>query len=71
MKAFKHNLYDEETKNVDLEQFNIIDTVEKSDLDVLSIKEIDVDSSMEWINTFEFTKHTFSTNYKINENECN
>ena len=68
-RAFKHNLYDEETKNVDLEQFNIIDTVEKSDVDVLSVGKIDVDSSMEWINTFEFTKHTFSTNYKINEND--
>ena len=38
-------------------------------MSLIPVGKIDVDSSMEWINTFEFTKHTFSTNYKINEND--
>ena len=68
-RAFNHNFYNNTTKNVDLKCLNIIDTVKEDNLDETSIKKLDVDSSLEWINTFEFTKHTFTTNYKINEND--
>lgn len=68
-RAFKHNLYNEVTENVSLDEFNIIDTIKPDKLESLSMKNENISSSLEWINTFEFTKHTLSTNYKINESD--
>ncbi len=68
-RAFIHNLYSDNTKNVEIDSFNTIDTVSKSKLETTSVRNLDVDSSLEWINSLEFTKHTFQTNYKIGEKD--
>lgn len=68
-RAFMHNLYSDNTKNVEIDSFNTIDTVSKSKLETTSVRNLDVDSSLEWINSLEFTKHTFQTNYKIGEKD--
>lgn len=68
-RAFIHNLYSDNTKNVEIDNFNTIDTVSKSKLETTSVRNLDVDSSLEWINSLEFTKHTFQTNYKIGEKD--
>lgn len=68
-RAFNHDLYNKETKNVSVKELNIIDTVKKDKISETSIKKLNVSESMEWINTFEFTKHTFTTDYKIKEND--
>lgn len=68
-RAFNHDLYNKETKNVSVKELNIIDTVKKDKIFETSIKKLNVSESMEWINTFEFTKHTFTTDYKIKEND--
>lgn len=68
-RAFMHNLYLDNTKNVEIDSFNTIDTVSKSKLETTSVRNLDVDSSLEWINSLEFTKHTFQTNYKIGEKD--
>lgn len=68
-RAFIHNLYLDNTKNVEIDSFNTIDTVSKSKLETTSVRNLDLDSSLEWINSLEFTKHTFQTNYKIGEKD--
>lgn len=68
-RAFMHNLYLDNTKNVEIDSFNTIDTVSKSKLETTSVRNLDLDSSLEWINSLEFTKHTFQTNYKIGEKD--
>lgn len=68
-RAFIHNLYSDNTKNVEIDSFNTIDTVSKSKLETTSVRNLDLDSSLEWINSLEFTKHTFQTNYKIGEKD--
>lgn len=64
-RAFNNKLYLETTKNIDLSDFNIYDALKKDNLTISSLKNLDIESAYEWINTFEFTKNTLTTDFNI------
>lgn len=68
-RAFKHNLYNETTNNVNLSDLGIFNTVTQDELEISSYKKIDLDEAQEWIYTTEFTRNTFKTNYSIMETD--
>ena len=68
-RAFKHNVYMNTMSNVDLDVLNIFDSIEESEYRTDSYKNVNLESSREWINSLEFTKNTFITNYDIQESD--
>lgn len=68
-RAFKHNVYMNTMSNVDLDVLNIFDSIEESEYRTDSYKNVNLESSREWINSLDFTKNTFITNYDIQESD--
>lgn len=68
-RSFSHEMYLDNTSNIDLKYFKSINTIKEDKLDTTSINKLDISESFEWINTFEFTKNTLSTDYNIKEND--
>ncbi len=68
-RAFKHNLYNKTTNNVNIKQLNIYDSVPFDELRKDNSTNINLDSAVEWINTFDITQHTFTTDYDIKSDD--
>ena len=67
-RIFKHDLYNENTKSLDIEQLNIYENIQPDEYK--EIKEnINFDKAFEFINYYEFTKNTFYTDYEIKEDD--
>jgi hypothetical protein len=62
-RAFKHSLYSEVTQNVSVSTLNIFNTIPKDNLSESSYRKIDLDDTVEWINSLDFTANTFVTDY--------
>lgn len=68
-RAFKHSLYNKTTKNVDVKTLNIFNSIKNEPLKEKMLKDFEKLEKKEWINSLEFTKNTFKTNYSIQEND--
>ena len=66
---FKHSIYNETTENIDLNTLNIINTIPNDNLSESNYKKININDSIEWINSLEFTKNTFTTDYNFKEDD--
>ena len=68
-RAFKHVLYNDITQNMSLNILNVFNTIPNDEIEESSIKNLDIESSTEWIYSLDFTKNTFKTNYAIHESD--
>lgn len=68
-RVFKHSLYNETTENIDINKLNIFNTISSDSLTESNYKKIDINDSIEWINSLEFTKNTFTTDYNFKEDD--
>lgn len=68
-RAFKHNLYNEISENVNVSSLSIFNKIKEDELEMSNYKKIDLDEAQNWIYTTEFTRNTFKTNYSIMEND--
>ena len=68
-RAFKHNLYNEETSNMEVTKLNIFNSIEADNLIEKNTKDINLEDTVEWINSCDFTKNTFKTDFDIKEND--
>ena len=68
-RVFKHSIYNETTENIDLNTLNIINTIPNDNLSESNYKKININDSIEWINSLEFTKNTFTTDYNFKEDD--
>lgn len=68
-RAFKHTIYNETTSNVELTTLNIFNSLEADKLEEKTTKEINLEETVEWINSCNFTKNTFKTDFDIKETD--
>lgn len=68
-RAFKHSLYNETTPNMEVGKLNIFNSLEADKLEEKTTKEINLDDTVEWINSCDFTKNTFKTDFDIKESD--
>lgn len=68
-RVFKHELYNETTSNVSLNDLFIFNKIVEDDLEESNYKKVDLDNAQDWIYTTDFTKNTFKTNYSILESD--
>lgn len=68
-RAFKHNLYNEETSSMEVTKLNIFNSIEADNLIEKNTKDINLEDTVEWINSCDFTKNTFKTDFDIKEND--
>lgn len=68
-RAFKHTLYNETTSNMDVSKLNIFNTLEADTLEEKTTNDIDLDDTVEWINSCDFTKNTFKTDFDIKDTD--
>ena len=64
-RVFKHTLYNETTKNMNVSEYNIYNTIPEDELRQENYKNIDLDNTYEWINTLNITRNTFTSDYEI------
>lgn len=69
-RAFKHVLYSATTKNIEVDQLTVLNTIPKTELKTKDYTEIELDKAVEWINTIDFTQHTFTTDFTINAEDA-
>ncbi len=67
-RVFKHQIYNDVTDNISL-TLNMYNTIPDSKYSVDNYKDYDLNNASEWINTLEFTKNTFKSNYEINDTD--
>lgn len=68
-RAFRHTLYSDTTKSVDVGTLSVFNNVKKDELDETSYKKVNLDSAQEWIYSLELTDNTLTTNYDIAESD--
>ena len=68
-RAFKHALYSEVTNNISVSTLNIYNTIVNDDLSESSYRKINLDESVDWINTVNFTKNTLVTDYVFDKTD--
>ena len=68
-RVFKHNLYNEVTSNMEISKLNIIETIKEEAYEKIDKDDYDLDNTLEYINKFEYTKNTFTTDYNIEEGD--
>ena len=68
-RAFKHKLYLDNTKNIDVSKLNTFNTIPNSNLEITKYNDLNLDSINEWIYNVDFTKNTFTTNYEIQDSD--
>ncbi|MCH5167789.1 MAG: aryl-sulfate sulfotransferase [Erysipelotrichales bacterium] len=68
-RVFKHSLYNDITPNIEISKLNIIETIKEEALEKVDIEEYDLDNTFEFINRFEYTKNTFTTDYNVEESD--
>lgn len=68
-RAFKHTLYNETTAQVDVTELKMFDSVVEDELELKSYKDYDLEEVQEWINSINYTKNTFKTDYTLQEDD--
>ena len=68
-RAFKHTLYNPVTNNTNVKELNIYDTVKEDNIRIDNTNNINLNDAIEWINTFDITQHTFTTDYEIQDED--
>lgn len=63
-RSFKHHLYNDITKNVDINSLNIYNRVKKDKYQTYKIND-NIKNSSDWIYSSIYTQNTFTTNYEI------
>ena len=66
-RAFKHKLYADKTKNMDVSKLNIFNTIPDTELEENTYKKLSITDSIEWIYDANLTTNTFTTNYKLQD----
>ena len=68
-RAFKHALYSEVTNNISVGTLNTFNSIKNDNLTETTYRKINLDESTEWINTVDFTKNTFVTEFVFNKED--
>lgn len=68
-RAFKHKLYTDKTKNIDVSKLNIFNTILDTQLESASYKKSDLFNAEDWIYSADLTTNVFTTNYKIQDED--
>ena len=68
-RTFKHSIYTSTTSNVNVSTLNEYNTISNDTLTTTTYKKLDLDNASDWINTVQFTKNTFTTNYNIQDTD--
>ncbi len=68
-RAFKHHLYNKTTSNMDVAKLNIFNSLDSDKLEEKTTKDLNLEDSVEWINSCNFTKNTFKTDFNIKEDD--
>ncbi len=68
-RAFKHALYSEVTNNISVGTLNIFNSIKNDNLTETTYRKINLDESVDWINTVDFTKNTFVTDFVFNKED--
>lgn len=64
-RVFKHTIYNEKTKNIEIGKLNTFNKVVEDKLERLTYKETNIKDSQDWIYSVDYTENTFKTNYTI------
>lgn len=68
-RVFKHSLYNKNTKNININVLNIVNTIDKEVIETLNYKKFNLAAAPDWIYDLNFTKNTFKTNYPFTETD--
>jgi len=68
-RTFRHSIYSNTTSNVNVSTLNEYNTISNDTLTTTTYKKLDLDNASDWINTVQFTKNTFTTNYNIQDTD--
>ena len=64
-RIFKHELYADETNNIKFTQLKQYNTIPSDEITESSYRKINLDESIKWEHTFEFTANTLKTDYEF------
>ena len=68
-RIYKNELYSNTTNNIKLTQLKQYNSIPKDKLTESSYKKIDLDKSVKWNNSIEFTANSFKTDYTFNSDD--
>ena len=68
-RAFKHSIYSEVTNNISVNTLNMFNTIPNDSLTETTYRKVDLDNTVDWINSIDFTKNTLVTDYKFEKTD--
>lgn len=68
-RIFKHVIYNDTTSNISLTQLGMYNGLVADTLEEKTTNDVDLDETVEWINSLEFTQNTFYTDFDIKETD--
>ena len=68
-RAFKHVLYTYETSNINVITLNMFNSIPDDELTQTNFRKVDLDNTVDWVNTLDFTVNTLVTDYTFEKTD--
>ena len=68
-RAFKHKLYTDETANINVNTLNMFNSIVDDKLSQTTFRKVDLDNTVDWVNSLDFTANTFVTDYTFEKTD--